>query len=165
MPWHETCVMDERMAFIVDWQREEMTIAALCRLYGVSRKTGYKWIERFGDEGIEGLNDRSRAPHDHPNAVEEAEIAAIVAVRTKHPTWGPKKIKAWLAGRHAHTHWPAQSVIGTILERHGLVKHRRRRRHVPPNPTPLSECAAANDVWAMDFKGWFRTGDGWRFAT
>jgi putative transposase len=162
MPWQETCVMDERMAFIVDWQREEMTIADLCRFYGVSRKTGYKWIERFEAEGMDGLKDRSRAPHDHPNAVGEAETAAIVAVRAKHPTWGPKKIKAWLADRHAHMRWPAQSVMATILERHGLVKHRRRRRHVPPNPTPLSACMAANDVWAMDFKGWFRTGDGRR---
>ncbi len=162
MPWQETFVMDERMAFIVDWQREEMTISALCRFYGVSRRTGYKWIERFEDEGVEGLKDRSRAPHAHPNAVGETETAAVVAVRVKHPTWGPKKIKAWLTDRHPCTRWPAHSVIATILERHGLVKHRRPRRHVPPSPTPLSTCVAANDVWAMDFKGWFRTGDGQR---
>jgi len=162
MPWEETCVMDERMAFIVDWQREEMTFAALCRYYGVSRKTGYKWIERYEVEGVGGLQDRSRAPHAHPNAVGEAEEAAIVAARVKHPSWGPKKVKAWLSSRHPSTTWPAQSTIGTVLEQHGLVKHRRRRRHVPCDPTPLSACPAANDVWGIDFKGWFRTADGQR---
>jgi len=162
MPWEETCVMDERMAFIVDWQRDEMTFAALCRLYGVSRRIGYKWVERFEAEGVDGLKDRSRAPHRHPNAVGEMEEAAIVALRGKHPSWGPKKIKAWLADRHPRAIWPAQSVIATILDRHGLTKRRRRRRHVPPGATSLSPCVAANDVWAIDFKGWFRTGDGQR---
>jgi putative transposase len=162
MPWKETCVMDERMAFIVDWQRAEMTFAALCRLYGVSRKAGYKWIDRFEAEGIEGLKDRSRAPHAHPNAVGETEEAAILAVRAKHPSWGPKKIRAWLASRHPSTRWPVESVIATILDRHGLVKRRRRRHHVPVSTTPLSRCVLANDVWAIDFKGWFRTGDGQR---
>ena len=162
MPWEETCVMDGRMAFIVDWQRDEMTFAALCRFYGVSRKVGYKWVERFEAEGLDGLKDRSRAPHHHPNAVGEAAEAAIVALRAKHPSWGPKKIKAWLERHHWQATWPAQSVIATILDRHGLVKRRKRRRHVPPGATPLSPCLAANDVWAIDFKGWFRTGDGQR---
>jgi putative transposase len=128
----------------------------------VSRKIGYKWIERFEAEGVDGLKDRNRAPHTHPNAVGEAEEAAIIAVRERHPSWGPKKIKAWLASRHPSTRWPALSVIATVLDRHGLVKRRRRRRHVPVSATPLSACVAANDVWGIDFKGWFRTGDGQR---
>jgi len=162
MPWDETCVVNERMAFIVDWQREEMALAELCRLYGVSRKTGYKWIERFEAGGAVGLQDRSRAPHHHPNAVGEAEEDAIVAVRKRHPSWGPKKIKAWLTDHRPRTVWPAQSVIATILDRRGLVKRRPRRRRVPVDLTPLSACLAANDVWGIDFKGWFRTGDGRR---
>jgi transposase InsO family protein len=162
MPWDETCVMNERMAFIVDWQREEMTFAELCRFYGVSRKTGYKWIGRFEAGGIADLEDRSRAPHHHPNAVGEAEEAAIVTARKQHPSWGPKKIKAWLTDHRPRTAWPAQSVIATILDRHGLVKRRPRRRRVPVDHTPLSACVAANDVWGIDFKGWFRTGDGRR---
>src|SRR5262249_43004655 len=124
--------------------------------------TGYKWIERFELEGADGLKDRSRAAHHHPNAVGDAETEVIVAVRRKHPSWGPKKIKAWLAGHHPRTRWPAQSVIGTILDEHGLITHRRPRRRVPCSPTPLSPCAKANDVWGIDFKGWFRTGDGQR---
>ena len=162
MPWNETCIMDERMTFVVDWQRDEMTFAALCRFYGVSRKSGYKWIARFELEGVDGLKDRSRAPHNHPNAVGEVEEAAIVAMRAQHPSWGPKKIKAWLTEHQPRTAWPAQSVIATLLDRHGLVKRRHRRRRVPPAATPLSACAVANDVWGIDFKGWFRTGDGRR---
>src|SRR5439155_15952185 len=99
MPWEETCVMDERMSFIVDWQRDETTFAELCRHYGVSRRTGYKWVERFEDGGIDGLRDLSRAPHHFPNAVIEAHEAATLAVRGRHPSWGPKKLRALLIDR------------------------------------------------------------------
>lgn len=162
MPWQETCVMDEKMAFIVDLQRGEMNFSELCRFYGVSRRTGYALQRRYEAEGIEGLKARSRAPHHHPNAVDEATEAAIVAVRAAHPSWGPKKIRAWLQQRHAGRAWPVESTIAVILDRHGLTKRRRRRRHVPPSGTALSPCLAANDVWGIDFKGWFRTGDGQR---
>ena len=97
MPWHETHVMDERMSFIVDWQREEWSVAALCRQYGVSRKTGYKWIERYDTSGVDGLKDRSSAAHRHPNQVEDCIAEAVIGVRRAHPSWGPKKIKAWLS--------------------------------------------------------------------
>jgi transposase InsO family protein len=162
MPWRETCVMDERMAFVVDWRRDETSFAALCRSYGVSRKTGYKWIERFERDGATGLADRSRAPQHHPNAVPAAETAAVLAVRMRHSSWGPKKIKAWLSMKRPGVDWPAQSTIAELLDRHGLVRHRRSRRRVPLNAVPLSACAGANDVWGIDFKGWFRTGDGAR---
>jgi putative transposase len=162
MPWQETRVMDERMSFIVDWQRQEATIADLCRCYGISRKTGHELINRFKAEGIEGLKDRSRAPHEHPNAVSATVEAAVVAVRQAHASWGPKKIRAWLSTKHPGRRWPAQSTIAEILDRHGLTKRRSVRRHVPPGATPRSLCLAANDVWGVDFKGWFRTGDGRR---
>jgi putative transposase len=162
MPWDETDVMDERMSFIVDWRREELSVAALCREYGVSRKTGYKWMERFEALGPEGLRDRHSAAQRHPNEV-VAEIAeAVIGVRTVHPSWGPKKIKAWLSMKQPQTVWPAQSTIGDLLNRRGLVRHRRKRRHVPPQDGPLTPALAANDVWGIDFKGWFRTGDGVR---
>jgi transposase InsO family protein len=162
MPWEETCVMDERMSFMVDWQRDELTFSALCRAYGVSRRTGYKWVGRFKAAGVDGLKDLSRAPHDHPNAVGEAHEAAILAVRGAHPSWGPKKIRAWLMARRPRTIWPVESTIATILDRHGLVKRRRRHRHVPLDGSPLTACTNPNDVWGVDFKGWFRTGDGHR---
>ena len=162
MAWQETDVMDERMSFIVDWRRREATVAELCRQYGISRKTGHKLIDRFKAEGVEGLQDRSRAPHHHPNAVSETIEAAVVAVRQTHPSWGPKKIRAWLSAKHGQTHWPAESTIAVLLDRHGLTKRRRFRRHVPPGAVSLSPCADANDVWGVDFKGWFKTGDGRR---
>ena len=162
MPWRETHVMDERMSFIVDWRREELNVAALCRQYGVSRKTGYKWIERYEASGIEGLKDRSSAAHRHPNEVGASVAEAVIGVRAAHPSWGPKKIKAWLSAKRPQTTWPAQSTIAELLDRRGLVQHRRKRRHVPPQDGPLSPALAANDVWGIDFKGWFRTGDGAR---
>jgi transposase InsO family protein len=153
--------MGERMSFIVDSQRGEMSFAALCRYYGVSRETGYKWIGRYAADGIDGLKDRSRAPHHHPHAVSAADAAAIVAMRLAQPSWGPKKILARLRVTQPERAWPVESTIAALLDRRGLVKHRRRRRTVPSG-SPLSACAAANDVWGIDFKGWFRTGDGRR---
>jgi transposase InsO family protein len=162
VPWKETGVMDERMSFIVDWQRGEMRVAELCRHYGIARKTGHKWIDRFEAEGVEGLKNRCRAPHHHPNAMSEETAAAVLAVRHGHPSWGPKKIRAFLIARHPAKDWPAPSTIAELLDRRGLVKRRRLRRHVPPGSCPLSPCVGANDVWGIDFKGWFRTGDGRR---
>jgi transposase InsO family protein len=149
------------MSFIVDSQRGEMSFAELCRHYRVSRETGYKWVGRYAGEGIDGLKDRSRAPHHHPHAVGEAEAAAIVALRVAHARWGPKKIRAVLQRTEPERCWPVESTIAALLDRRGLVKHRRGRRTVPP-ASPLSACTAANDVWGIDFKGWFRTGDGRR---
>jgi transposase InsO family protein len=154
--------MDERMMLVSEWLAGESSMAELCRRYGVSRKTGYKFTGRYQAEGAAGLHDRRRAPHWHPNAVGEEAAAAIVAVRGKHPSWGPKKIKAWLEHRHAGIVWPAESTIGEILQRHGLVVRRRLRRHGAPSPWPLRAVTAANEVWGIDFKGWFRTGDGKR---
>ena len=114
MPWRETCVMDERMEFIVDWRRGETSFAELCRWYGISRKSGYKWLGRYAAEGVAGLEDRSRAPRHHPNAVSEESEAAIVAVRGRHPTWGPKKIRAWLMAHGGEPRWPVESVIAGI---------------------------------------------------
>ena len=162
MPWEETCVMNERMAFLVEWQREEASMAELCRWFGVSRKTGYKLIARFQAEGVDGLKDRSRAPHHHPNAVSAAMARAVVGVRQAHPSWGPKKIRAWLGHKRPDAIWPAESTIAVLLDREGLVKRRRVRRHVPTHETRLRACAAANDVWGVDFKGWFRLGNGAR---
>jgi len=162
MPWQETHVMDERMEFVIDWRREEWSFAALCRHYGISRRTGYKWVARFASEGLDGLKDRSRAAHVHPNEVAASAAEAVIGVRATHPSWGPKKIKAWLSMRQPGVIWPSPSTIGDLLDRRGLVRHRRKRRHVPPSNGSLSAAVAANDVWGVDFKGWFCTGDGAR---
>src|SRR3954470_487604 len=96
MPWRTTCAMDERMRFIVEHQRGEEGMAELCRRAGISRKTGYKWLARHREAGPSGLAVRSSAPQRHPNAVPPAVVERVLAARAAHPTWGPKKLVAWL---------------------------------------------------------------------
>ena len=96
MPWKETCAVEERMRFVMDRQSRELSMAALCRKYGVTRPVGYKWLERYQAEGVKGLQDRSRASKHHPNAVPLEIEKAILAVRRRHRYWGPRKILAWL---------------------------------------------------------------------
>ena len=162
MPWKETCVLDERMRFVVEYRQGQWSMADLCRVYGISRKTGYKLIYRYRDDGPVGLLDRSRAPRRQARAVSVEREEGIVRARTRHPTWGPRKLRAWLRDRQPREEWPAASTIGAILTRHGLTAPRRHRRHTPRYSEPFVGCTAPNDVWCADFKGWFRTGDGRR---
>ncbi len=154
--------MEERFRFIEEHRRDECSFAELCRRYGVSRKTGYKWLDRYETEGMDGLRDQSRAPHQHPNAV-LPEIAEVVEqVRREHPHWGPAKIHARLKREEPKIIWPAASTMGEMLKRAGLTVPRRRRRQATPNQSPLREVVSANQSWSADFKGWFRCGDGSR---
>jgi putative transposase len=162
MVWRKTCAMEERMRFVMAAVDNEEAIAGLCRRFGVSRKTGYKWLERYRDGGVEGLKDRSRAPLHHPQALAEKIAERCIAVRRAHPTWGPVKVRAWLEEHRPQTAWPAASTIGELFDRESLTVKRRLRRHSPPSSAPFAPCAAANDVWCIDFKGWFVTGDGKR---
>lgn len=162
MPFRETCAMDERVRFCVLHERGDVTMAELCRQFGISRKTGYVVLERWRSGGAAALAARSQAPHRCPHALEEARREAVLAVRRRHPTWGPKKVKAWLERRRPETQWPAASSIGELFAREGLTVPRRRRRHAPPRTAPFAGCTAPHDVWSMDFKGWFLTGDGQR---
>jgi putative transposase len=161
MGWMETCAVEERMHFVMAVEEEE-AFAAVCRRFGVSRKTGYKWLERYRDGGVEGLKDRSRAPLHHPEAMTEQIAERCVAVRRAHPSWGPVKVRAWLERGAPRTKWPAASSIGALFDREGLTIKRRLRRRSPPSSAPFAHCGAANDVWCIDFKGWFLTGDGAR---
>ena len=162
MPWKETCTMKERVEFIGMHSEEEWTMAELCRHFDISRKTGYKTVRRFGRDGLSGLEDRSRAPHHHPNAVSELVEQAVIAARHAHPRWGPKKLKAWLCRREPGVSWPAVSTFGEILSRHGLTVPRRRSRKTQAYEQPFVGCDYPNAVWSGDLKGWFLTGDGVR---
>jgi putative transposase len=162
MGWTETCAVVERMRFMMAVETGDESFAAVCRQFGVSRKTGYKWLARYHAEGAPGLTDRSRAPLTHPDAVPAAVAERCVAVRRAHRTWGPVKVRAWLERQEAEMAWPAASPIGELFDRAGLTVKRRLRRRSPPSSVPFAHCGAANDVWCMDFKGWFRTGDGTR---
>src|SRR5215510_5825029 len=162
MPWRTTCPMDERVQFIQEWQSHEASMTVLCRRYGISRKTGYKLLARYEAEGRRGLEERSRAPHHHPLAVGPERTGAILALRAAHPWWGPRKLRAWLQRHEPAARWPAASTMGMLLQRQGLTIPRRRRRRAPPATPPLHAAVPPNDVWSVDFKGWFRTGDGAR---
>lgn len=161
MGWKETRVQEERMKFVMDIEADEESLTEICRAYGVSRKTGYKWLERYQAEGVAGLADRSRAPHNHPNAISTADETAILAMRAKYATWGERKIRRQLDVTRPEQTWPSASAIGALLKRHGLTHAPRPRRHATPS-SALSGATAPNLVWAIDFKGHFRTGDGER---
>jgi putative transposase len=160
MGWMETCAVEERMRFVMAVGEEAEAFAAVCRRFGVSRKTGYKWLERYRGGGVESLEDRSRAPLHHPQAMQPEIAERCLAVRREHPTWGPAKVRAWLERRAAQIAWPAASTIGALFDREGVTVKRRLRRRSPPSSAPFGRCGAANDVWCIDFKGWFLTGDG-----
>ena len=160
MGWMETCAVDERMRFVMMVERQEETFAAVCRRFGVSRRTGYKWFARHQALGVEGLVDRSRAPLNHPQTVSAAIAERCLMTRRKHPTWGPVKVRAWLERHAPAIAWPAASTIGELFDREGLTVKRRLRRRGPPSSAPFAHCGGANDVWCIDFKGWFLTGDG-----
>jgi putative transposase len=162
MGWKESSVMHERGRFILEAMGENANISELCRLYGVSRKTGYKWLHRYRHEGPAGLMDRSRRPVNSPLAVPAHIVAEVVRLRQGHPTWGPKKLQALLLRRLPATEVPSQSTIARVLTRCGLVtpRHPRQRRWHPGNG-PI-EASAPNHLWTVDFKGWWRTGDGRR---
>jgi transposase InsO family protein len=162
MPWKDTCAMEERMKFIVNYQKQEYSKAALCRIFGISRPTGDKWLDRYAQAGIAGLADQSRAPKHHPNQVSSKIEEAILAARRAYPHWGPKKLRTLLEREMPRQSWPAISTIGEILCRHGLTVPRKRRRRTPPYTQPFATCDGPNAVWCGDFKGWFKTGDGSR---
>jgi putative transposase len=129
--------------------------------YGISRKTGYKWVERYAAEGALGLRDHSRRPLASPHATEPDLVAALIAVRKRHPRWGAKKLLAIAARRDPQAAWPSRSTVCDLLTARGLVVPRRRaprHDHAPAPPRPA--ITAANQVWTTDFKGEFRTGDG-----
>ena len=155
MPWKERSPMELRKEFVLARLRGDCSVVSLCEQFGVSRKTGYKWLRRYDQEGTRGLEDRSRAPRRRANALCAEKVAAIVEVRRERPHWGPKKLRWQLERRYPGVGWPAASTIGEVLRREGLVRPdgRRQRR----GSAPLREPKAPNDIWGIDFKGWFRT--------
>lgn len=160
MPWKETCTMQERRAFIEAWLSHRFGMSELCRRFGVSRPTGYKWLERFKEGGFADLCDRSRAPLNHPNKSSEQVVAQLLAAKRRYPWWGPEKLVGWLGRQFPDVGWPAVSTAGEILKRHGLVKTRKKRHRTPPHSQPLAHASAANAVWSADYKGQFKLGDG-----
>lgn len=162
MAWRVESVMDQRLCFIAACLRAEEPMSGLCLRFGISRKTGYKWLSRYRDFGAAGLVALSSARHTVVPAIDPAITDAVVALRKQRPTWGPRKLLARLSLDCPEIVWPASSTIGDFLHREGLSKPRSRRARDPARKQPEIEPSAANESWSADFKGWFRTGDGVR---
>lgn len=162
MPWKETCAMDQRVQFMAEYLDHALTMSELCRYYGISRKTGYKWVARYEDAGVIGLQARSRRPHHHPWTTDAWTREQIIQTKQAHQSFGPKKVLDDLR-RTQPTHlWPADSTAGEILRRAGLVRHKHHRAHVHAQHQPFGECHRPHATWSSDFKGHFALGNGTR---
>jgi len=161
MPWIEVRPMDQKILFIADWLRGVSTMSDLCDAYNISRKTGYKWIKRYDQSGIEGLNEANRKPLCSPHRTPYLIRQAILELRTcSSMVLGPKKIQALLEQRFPTETPPSKTTIYNILHAEGVVPKRRRRQRISPFPKPFAPVVSANDVWSADFKGQFRLQNG-----
>jgi putative transposase len=161
MPWRAASPMDQRTQFIADHLRDTLSITELCELYDVSRKTGYKWIDRYLRHGPAGLEELMRRPQRSPNQTSDEIVNALLAARRRHPRWGGRKLLALLHKQHPRWHLPGRSTASEILKRHGMIPRQRRRRRIGHPGKPTSLVLAPNDVWSADYKGQFLTGDGY----
>jgi transposase InsO family protein len=156
MPWKKTEPMEQRIEFALKALRT-LNFRALCQEYGVSAKTGYKWKERFLREGIEGMGEQSRRPQSSPEQLAENAVCEMVRLKMAHLTWGPRKIRELYVRRHGEA--ASESSFKRVLERAGLTQKRRRRRSGEAGRLSSGrQGQAANEVWTVDFKGWWRSG-------
>lgn len=151
MPWKETTPMSQRSAFLQQAQAEGANLSALCRSFGISRKTAYKWLARAREEGAAGRAARSRRPHTSPQQTAAVVEAAVLAVRQAHPAWGGRKIRRVLQNQ-GQAEVPAASTITAILQRHQQIDPLEACKH---RPLQRFERAQPNQLWQMDFKGYF----------
>jgi len=159
MPWKECSVTQERLRFVARLLDGE-GMSEVCRDFGISRKTGYKIFNRYRDQGLEALTDRSRRPVRYANQLPDQVERLIVDLKRDKPHWGARKIRELLVRKLAgDVRLPARSTVHAVLDRHGLVNRARIRRN-RANGTPLSAGANPNDLWCADFKGEFKLGNG-----
>lgn len=157
MPWKECQVEDERLRFVARLLDGEQ-MAGLCQEFGISRKTGYKIYDRYKEHGALGLTDRSRRPYRHANQLPLPIEAQIVRLKREYPSWGAPKIRERLRRKYPDLRCPAISTVHAVLDRHGLVERRLRRRYKAKG-TALSRPGQPNDLWCADFKGEFMLTD------
>jgi transposase InsO family protein len=154
--------MDEKVRFVIEYERDEQSMTELCRQFGISRETGYVVLRRYRHYGLKGLVELDRAPVRHRNQAGAEVERAVLALRQAHMRWGPRKLKRILERDQPGQAWPATSTIGEIVKRAGLVVARKKRRKTEPYTEPLAHAVESNRVWCADFKGWFKAGDGTR---
>ncbi|HXV64102.1 MAG TPA: IS481 family transposase [Vicinamibacteria bacterium] len=150
--------MNERVKFVASYLEKNEPFLWLCERYGVSRKTGYKWVARYESAGVGALEERSRAPLSHPHAVTDEVVENVLRIRKKHPRWGPRKLRVILRRQYPQLPLPAPSTIGEILRKNGLTRTRRRIRRSSPYGDRLGSYDSPNAVWCADFKGHFPVG-------
>lgn len=162
MPWSPPSLMAQRLEFIYAVVQRHIAMRTACREFGISEKTGYKWLQRFLQGGPTALADRSHAPHTPAHQLSPAVVDQICALRDAEPSWGSRKLREVLSQEHPETTWPAASTITTVLKRHGLIVPRRRSAHERAAWATghLTTPRAPNDVWTADFKGHFRLQSG-----
>jgi putative transposase len=153
--------MEEQRLSAIQLYEEGSSVSEAAETFGVSRKTIYKWLERYTESGLEGLSDQSRRPHNSPTRVTAEAEADIVEARLRWK-WGPRKLRVKLCEQDSERDWPAVSTIAAVLRAKGLAISRRRRARSPVQRSPYAVAGAPNVVWCGDFKGWFRVGDGTR---
>lgn len=159
MPWREIKVLDERQQFIAEYLKEIVSFTDLCHQYGISRKTGYKWVNRFKSLGLAGLLDLSKEPRKQDRRITQDIIDLIIMIKSERPKWGPKKIHPYLIKHYELVKYPCETSVENILKRNGLVKPRKLRRRLAKRTNPLTTCFQPNDIWCTDFKGWSLTSD------
>jgi transposase InsO family protein len=163
MPWKEKSVMELRTLFVLKASEPLANISELCREFGISRKTGYKWLKRYANEGFDGLKNLSQRPKSFPHEIDVDTCLEVIRLKKDHPEWGPKKIHALLGRRRNKESLPARITIERILDRAGYVKHVTKRKKRPPIPKrSIIQPSQPNDVWTVDFKGWWMTALGFR---
>jgi transposase InsO family protein len=159
MPWNETGPLRERVKFIAACLKEDDSFSAICDGFGISRQKGYKWWNRYKEQGLDGLHDLSRRPHSNSRAIAPSVIELVVELRERKPHWGPRKLLAILERDYPRIEFPVASTIGSILRSRGLVSKRRRRAASVGYGEQLSSFDGPNSVWCADFKGHFFVGD------
>lgn len=161
MPWKETDAMKEKRSFIDEMLKQAKPFRELCREYGISEKTGYKWRKRFYEQGYTGLAEESRAPQGHPNTIDGDTAAELIRLRLAHPSWGGKKLLVLYERAHPNLPLPSLSSVNRIIDKAGLLKKKRVHRASITSDCPrlnqTLEVHEPNDVWCIDFKGWWRS--------
>lgn len=161
MAWKETNPLSERKRFIEAYLKGRYDVTRLCEVFGISRKTAYKFVARFREGGWDALSDRSHEAHCHPNETEPSIVELIIAAKMERPRWGPGKLLDALHREQPEVAWPAVSTAGEILNRRGLVKKRAKHRTSDhPGKPKIPAVVRANQLQNIDFKGQMRTLDG-----
>ena len=157
MPWKVTNQMNLKTELVIDRNDKNFSITALSQKYGISRPTVYKWLFRYEQWGIAGLQEQSRAPKGCPHRTDKAILDLVVQEKLRNRKRGPRKVRAQLKRKHPGLVLPAISTVAYWLKKEGLVEPRKKRRHVPPYTEPFAECNEPNKVWSIDYKGQFYT--------